>query len=398
MSEERQSGTSWKNEYDAAVIKTILVDDKEIHSILEQNTDARVIVISPYDAQVQLLRKQLKQLKTIGELDVGTVDNFQGQEGDIVVVSLARTSSVQFSDKHRLNTAFTRAKLCLVVIGDLDYYRSASAKGSAIGNFAAFIDRHPEIVERASGDEAWYRPNWEGTRGGLWEATFTSRFHECLKDLSWVDRNVALNTLLAVATRSLSKLSPNPVDADFLGWQRSSLKGYKGTLQIVWIAKSSETKGTHQPVAASARNRVGYIDAHYAGTPSNCLKFIQSSRKVPPNACMINRELTSVIRDDDGKVKREAKFDVSWSVTNELQHAILDDIVEHLPTGQFVLDPEQEQTVSRPLPLLVESRSGTGKTNCLFWYVRVVALSSCFVQTSLTLQASPKPCSFACSR
>ena len=88
MSEERQSGTSWKNEYDAAVIKTILVDDKEIHSILEQNTDARVIVISPYDAQVQLLRKQLKPLKTIGELDVGTVGNFQGQEGDIVLYLL----------------------------------------------------------------------------------------------------------------------------------------------------------------------------------------------------------------------------------------------------------------------------------------------------------------------
>ena len=216
-----------------------------------------------------------------------------------------------------------------------------------------------EIVERASRDEAWYRPNWEGIRGGLWEATFTSGFHECLNDLSW--------------------------------WIGTSLSTH-------CFAKSSETKGTHQPVAASARNRVGYIDAHYAGTPSNCWKFIQSSRKVPPNACKVNRELTSVFRDDDGEVKREAQFDHSWSVTNELQHAILDDIVENLPTGQFVLDPEQEQTVSRPLPLLVESRSGTGKTNCLFWYVRVVALSSCFVQTSLTLQASPKPCSFACSR
>lgn len=76
-------------------------------------------IISPYRAQVELL----KELWTSDEiLKISTIDGFQGQERDLIIISLVRSnpkSEIGFlSDYRRMNVALTRARKKLVVIGD----------------------------------------------------------------------------------------------------------------------------------------------------------------------------------------------------------------------------------------------------------------------------------------
>ncbi len=92
--------------------------------ILDERLD--VGIISPYRAQVQLLRRLLKQnefFKPFRRLiSVNTVDGFQGQERDIIVISLVRSNDegqIGFlRDLRRMNVAITRARMKLIIIGD----------------------------------------------------------------------------------------------------------------------------------------------------------------------------------------------------------------------------------------------------------------------------------------
>ena len=90
--------------------------------------DERITIglISPYRAQVQYLRKLMsrnKELKAVRKLiSVNTVDGFQGQERDVIMVSMVRSNDngqIGFlSDLRRMNVAMTRARCKLIVIGD----------------------------------------------------------------------------------------------------------------------------------------------------------------------------------------------------------------------------------------------------------------------------------------
>ena len=75
-------------------------------------------MISPYAAQVRLLREKL----TVPGLEIDSVDGFQGREKEAVVLSLVRSNQegeVGFlGDVRRMNVALTRARRKLLVIGD----------------------------------------------------------------------------------------------------------------------------------------------------------------------------------------------------------------------------------------------------------------------------------------
>ena len=77
-----------------------------------------IAVITPYAAQARWLREQLK----VPEVEVDTVDGFQGREKEAVVVSLVRSNregEIGFlSDVRRMNVALTRARRKLIVVGD----------------------------------------------------------------------------------------------------------------------------------------------------------------------------------------------------------------------------------------------------------------------------------------
>lgn len=91
--------------------------------ILEESID--VGIISPYRAQVQLLRKELRKREFFRPyrhlLTVNTVDGFQGQERDIILISLVRGNDggdIGFlRDLRRMNVAITRARMKLIILG-----------------------------------------------------------------------------------------------------------------------------------------------------------------------------------------------------------------------------------------------------------------------------------------
>lgn len=92
--------------------------------ILSERLD--VGIISPYRAQVQLLRKMIKKSEFFKPfrslITVNTIDGFQGQERDIIVVSLVRSNDegqIGFlRDLRRMNVAITRARMKLIILGD----------------------------------------------------------------------------------------------------------------------------------------------------------------------------------------------------------------------------------------------------------------------------------------
>ena len=108
-----------------------------------------IAVISPYDAQVQKIRQLLAD---VPDLEIDTVDGFQGREKEAVVVSLVRSNDEGqlgfVADIRRINVALTRARKKLVVIGD-----------------GATVARHPfydGFLKHAQGVGAW-RSAWDET-------------------------------------------------------------------------------------------------------------------------------------------------------------------------------------------------------------------------------------------
>ena len=83
-------------------------------------------IISPYKSQVQLLRRLIKHEKELKQflpyITVNTVDGFQGQERDVILISMVRGNDegrIGFlNDLRRMNVAITRARMKLIILGD----------------------------------------------------------------------------------------------------------------------------------------------------------------------------------------------------------------------------------------------------------------------------------------
>ena len=115
-------------------------------------------VISPYKAQVSWLRRNAKKRNVLrrlkGKIAINTIDGFQGQERDVVFISLVRSNDdgkIGFlSDLRRMNVAMTRARMKLVIIGS-----------------AATLTRHPfyEKLFLSQKGEMWEKKVW-GISGG----------------------------------------------------------------------------------------------------------------------------------------------------------------------------------------------------------------------------------------
>ena len=155
---EKQDGTSLNNIEEAAFLVTHLINyiTKLSESFTEENFPT-IAVISPYKTQVHHLRDlifQTEELKAYTkQISVNTIDSFQGQERDVVYISLTRSNTHHnigfLADTRRMNVALTRAKKKLVVIGD-----------SATIAQSDFYDGFIKYAE----DLAMYKSAWEFTQ------------------------------------------------------------------------------------------------------------------------------------------------------------------------------------------------------------------------------------------
>ncbi len=114
--------------------------------------DLSLAIISPYKRQVELLRELIEEQAELKFLaaSINTIDAFQGQERDVVYLSLVRSNDrgeIGFlGDTRRMNVAMTRAKRKLVIVGD-----SATIGSNTF--YAALLDYCQ--------DKGFYRSAWE---------------------------------------------------------------------------------------------------------------------------------------------------------------------------------------------------------------------------------------------
>lgn len=101
-------------------------------------------IISPYAEQVRYIRDEIRQdADFIGlDIEVDTIDGFQGQEKDVIYLSLVRSNpkgEIGFlKDARRLNVALTRARKKLVIIGDM----TTLSSNDLFNQLADHVEKH----------------------------------------------------------------------------------------------------------------------------------------------------------------------------------------------------------------------------------------------------------------
>jgi superfamily I DNA and/or RNA helicase len=138
--DEKADGTSTTPEEASLLLKHLSALVSELTTHYSAKDFPSIAVISPYKQQILVLNELLlhaPELHKYGKnISVNTIDSFQGQERDIVYISMTRSNAegnIGFlSDIRRMNVAMTRARKKLVVVGD-------SATLSRLPFYAGFI-------------------------------------------------------------------------------------------------------------------------------------------------------------------------------------------------------------------------------------------------------------------
>ncbi|KIO21468.1 hypothetical protein M407DRAFT_44382, partial [Tulasnella calospora MUT 4182] len=125
--DDREAGSPSYFNIDEVSLICKYVDDLRADLCSCHLADHDIGIISPYNAQGQKLRKRLRP--QYDDIKVGSVEEFQGQERTVILISTVRSqvTNVSYDLKHllgflvnprRMNVALTRAKALLVVVGN----------------------------------------------------------------------------------------------------------------------------------------------------------------------------------------------------------------------------------------------------------------------------------------
>lgn len=140
---EVRVGTSYANHGEVRAVESVLKRLESAEGFAEYQAtrqireDQEIAVITFYGAQAGALEKHLRGKFPNLKLRVDVVDNFQGMERDIVIVSTVRSNNrgnLGFAKEiERINVAFSRARRLLVVVGDKDLFSRHEVYRTSIG-------------------------------------------------------------------------------------------------------------------------------------------------------------------------------------------------------------------------------------------------------------------------
>lgn len=165
--EDKQKGTGKINQCNARIIERVLNQLKTEMSSHNKNYD--IGIITPYKAQMELLRSRLAIKKNYADckIDIGTVDSFQGSDRDIIIYDCVRSGKLKqkakidfIAEEKRLNVSLSRAKLLLIIVGDRDflYQAKVSDKNNPFKAIIEYIvqnkDEYTVIEEKPNAGKA----------------------------------------------------------------------------------------------------------------------------------------------------------------------------------------------------------------------------------------------------
>jgi len=136
--QKEQKGKSWFNDEESNHVTSIV-------GFLTRNgvLQSEIGIITPYVAQKDKIKMKIEKFE---EIQVNSVDAFQGSEKNFIIVSTVRSNHPQkaigfLTDPNRFNVMVSRAKISFIVIGNLNYLQSAHPMWSNFVSYAKSKDR-----------------------------------------------------------------------------------------------------------------------------------------------------------------------------------------------------------------------------------------------------------------
>ncbi|MBI1405762.1 MAG: AAA family ATPase [Caulobacter sp.] len=166
-----------REEFAEGEISGLFASDAEaevVMSVLDQirgreDVPCELQILSPYNDQLERLRQRFDAVRSAGRLDHmfespfdlssnkrmgATVDEFQGSEADIVIVSLVRNNGLApwrslgfLKEPNRMNVLLSRARHKLVLVGSWDFFKGRMAPGMAEDSELAWLGRLMSVLE-----------------------------------------------------------------------------------------------------------------------------------------------------------------------------------------------------------------------------------------------------------
>ena len=141
---KKTSAKSFYNICEAEIIKEFIKVQNELIS----EEDTSVGIITGYSAQKDLIRRKIKNYNLKNTIDVNTVDAFQGREEDIIIYSTVRSSDEDYrigfqKEAERINVAFSRAKVLLIIVGDINMYNRWDEEENKFPEVVSYIKDNP---------------------------------------------------------------------------------------------------------------------------------------------------------------------------------------------------------------------------------------------------------------
>ncbi|XP_062226608.1 uncharacterized protein LOC133924891 [Phragmites australis] len=407
--EKEGAGNSWRNLVEVAVVVHLI---KIIYKSWKRTGQGLSIgVVSPYSSQVEAIKGRLgKKYDTCDgfQIRVKSVDGFQGEEDDIIILSTVRSNGrgdVGFlADNQRTNVALTRARHCLWILGNAN---TLNKSGTVWTDLVADAQRR-KCVFNATNDTAMCK-------------LILHVKHELdeLDDLLYADSAVFSNTRWKVILsdnfrKSFTKLKSPQLRREVLqklvnlggGW-RTTIKNSDATdafqlakvyrirgLYLIWSTDLEKNKSyfqiiriwdllSHQHVARTVQ-RLENLFSMYTDDYLDHCRRVQTEGKLE----------VPVVWDDEQNIIRYKKdtrvddqgdhdhVDTSCALENTKVndsfllmkfYSLSSGVAKHLLTATdgteidipFELTDEEEAIIRFPLTSFILGRSGTGKTTVL---------------------------------